>query len=336
MEDAGAPAAFSFCDKVADLLALVRVEDISPPTIDKRWFVFNSTTTVEDALRLLKEYHLTAIPVKDAVSDLCVGFIDTLDLVGYLVSLFSSTNEPLETFTITELNRLYERFCLEQIGRLVDLSQRNPFIPVPVGQNLSDTLSNLKQYASITVQRVPVVNTIREVDRERKEIINIVSHSAILRMIASHITVFSQDAWKPISTFLPEGQLPVFSVQPHTKAIDAFFQMYQRRLHGVALVDSKGQLCGNLSSSDLRGMSRDKFHLLFLPVVDFLKEVYREAGKIMTPVLSATPSTSLETVILRLAATKMHRLYLVDERTNEPLRVISLPDIMNILVTYFV
>jgi hypothetical protein len=39
-----------------------------------------------------------------------------------------------------------------------DFSKRNPFVPIPINQNLYYMLENIKRYATIAVHRVPIVS----------------------------------------------------------------------------------------------------------------------------------------------------------------------------------
>jgi hypothetical protein len=82
----------------------------------------------------------------------------------------------------------------------------------------------------------------------------------------------------------------------------------------------------NLSATDLECLFRKQFFRLFMPVVDYIKAVYADkkevrgrlyitkaksqiapnvpAHQIMTPPLSVTPETTLETLILKFAGTR--------------------------------
>jgi CBS domain-containing protein len=107
----------------------------------------------------------------------------------------------------------------------------------------------------------------------------------------------------------------VVSVQPHSKAIDAFSLMWSKGLGGVAVIDSQvrvlpftpanvcsnhecelimivrtvgvlrwwyeqKRLVANLSSTDLECLYRKQFFRLFMPVVDYIKAVYTDKREV--------------------------------------------------------
>jgi hypothetical protein len=52
-------------------------------------------------------------------------------------------------------------------------------------------------------------------------------------------------------------------------AIDGFERMETQSVSGLAVLNDEGQLVGNLSASDLRGMGRHEFGDLLMSVEDF-------------------------------------------------------------------
>jgi hypothetical protein len=71
------------------------------------------------------------------------------------------------------------------------------------------------------------------------------------------------------------------------------------------------------------------FDKLLQPVGDFIKELRQSAVDISAPTISVFPDATFELVVGKLAATKVHRLFVVsDEARFQPLRVISLVDVL--------
>ena len=116
-------------------------------------------------------------------------------------------------------------------------------------------------------------------------------------------------------------------VNPEVRAIHAFYQMWFHKVSGVAVVDGNGALLANLSVTDLKGLSQENFPSLLDPVLEFNDKqvVYKK----ITP-LTVTPDTTFETVVLKIAATGVHRLWIVDKE-KKPAGIISLTDVMNLL-----
>jgi hypothetical protein len=88
-----------------------------------------------------------------------------------------------------------------------DLSKRNPFVPIPINQNLYYLLENLKRYASIAVHRVPIVSLDEQVScgfdgpvtnpcetddsfgEQDPKIMAMVTQSDVASYLAKHISV---------------------------------------------------------------------------------------------------------------------------------------------------
>jgi CBS domain containing-hemolysin-like protein len=64
-----------------------------------------------------------------------------------------------------------------------------------------------------------------------------------------------------------------------------------------------------------------------MPVLDYIN---RNSPEKIVPPLTVLPTTTFETVVLKLAATHTHRLWIVDNYAR-PIGVVSITDIMNLL-----
>jgi len=82
-------------------------------------------------------------------------------------------------------------------------------------------------------------------------------------------------------------------------------------------------LVGNFSASDLRGIGHTDLQQLLRPLTNFLS-IYNV--KSLYP-LTCKPTDTLEYVILKLAGTRVHRLWVVDNEKNL-LGVVSITDVM--------
>jgi CBS domain-containing protein len=325
MEEAEGGSGFKYCDNLGELMEMTAVTRLYPPVPVKKWYIADSDLTVQEVLEVLELYHISSLPVRNVSTGKCAGFIDSLDILGYLISVCTPSVEA--GATLTDLDKAFEKFCTKGISELCDFSKRNPFVPIPINQNLYYMLENIKRYATIAVHRVPIVS----LDEQDPKIMALVSQSDIAAYLAKHISVLG-----------PRGQLPVrdhfraftkvVSVPPHSKALDAFALMWSKGLGGVAVIDSQKRLVANLSATDLECLFRKQFFRLFMPVVDYIKAVYADKKEIMTPPLSVTPETTLETLILKFAGTRVHRLYVVDG-SGVLCGVITLTDLMNLIVT---
>jgi CBS domain-containing protein len=104
--------------------------------------------------------------------------------------------------------------------------------------------------------------------------------------------------------------------------------MKQYRISAVGVVDQSGVLIGNLSISNLRGLSKENFSCLLLPVMEYLRLQAGEQAKILP--YSVKSTNTFGDVVRILAEHKLHRVWVVDD-FDRPQGLISLTDIMNVL-----
>ena len=114
----------------------------------------------------------------------------------------------------------------------------------------------------------------------------------------------------------------VVTVEESAKAIEGYTLMDANKLESIAVV-SDGKLVGQLSASDLRGLAKDLFSSLDKRISDFIGK----AKKIST----CSPDAKLKDVIKQLAASSLHRLWIVDKELH-PIGVVSLGDVMKALM----
>ncbi len=126
------------------------------------------------------------------------------------------------------------------------------------------------------------------------------------------------------------GTSPVTAVVESQPAIEAFKLMDTKQVTGLAIVDSHGKLVGNISARDLKIFIRFiDFNTLLTPVGDFVKALRQHAIDIKSPTITVFGSTKFEMVVGKLAATKVHRIFVVDDETHfHCIRVISLVDVL--------
>jgi CBS domain-containing protein len=132
----------------------------------------------------------------------------------------------------------------------------------------------------------------------------------------------------------------VISVPENKPLMDVFFLMYQKMVSGVAVVNSGGQLIGNISATDLKFISGSPTELmqrLDTTAIEFLEwrsgqprfseqDLLKDAAFALP--LTCTLEDTLLTVLKKLKTKGTHRLWLIDA-DNKPIGVISLCDIIN-------
>jgi len=112
----------------------------------------------------------------------------------------------------------------------------------------------------------------------------------------------------------------VHTVPTTSTALHAFQIMRIKQVNAIGIIDSAGNLVGNISDADLRGFTHDKLPNLFLPVLEFLKS----QGTQRVPVTAL--ENTVKEVVEMLVREKVHRIWIVDGH-QKPTGVVSMTDV---------
>jgi len=102
-----------------------------------------------------------------------------------------------------------------------------------------------------------------------------------------------------------------------------------KKIGAVPVVDEHSKIIANFSMSDLRGMGRKDFGDLLLTVDQYLqkrKEQHVTYERSLVPI-TVTENETLEQVVYKVVATRVHRVWLVDS-ANRVIGCVSLSDLM--------
>jgi len=133
-----------------------------------------------------------------------------------------------------------------------------------------------------------------------------------------NINSFGERGKKTISEY-PQFFKEVRSTKETDLAIDAFSNMVEHDISGVAIVNEEGRLTGNLSLRDLKSVGYDlnlfwRFYQTVENYVLKLRKEYQEKHGRPRHVVFATKEDTLEFVINTLSDNHIHRLYIVDSK----------------------
>jgi CBS domain-containing protein len=157
------------------------------------------------------------------------------------------------------------------------------------------------------------------------EIVNIVSQSALIQFLNQRKNDIGALGKHTIAHSMC-GTSPVLNVTTANNVLDAFRIIASNDIMGVAVVDEQGHFVGNTSASDLKEFLRSPSTSLNMPIMDFLARIRQQNLKSVHPAISVSPNDTLEHVIGKLAATKIHRIFVCHQ--GKPIAVISLSDIL--------
>ncbi|KAH7570145.1 hypothetical protein ACOSP7_018114 [Xanthoceras sorbifolium] len=208
-----------------------------------------------------------------------------------------------------------------------------PFLPVATDSSMLTVLLLLSKYR---LRNVPVI------EPGKPDMKNFITQSAVIQGLegCKGRDWFDCIAARPISDlglpFMSSGE--VISIQSDEVILEAFKRMRDNQIGGLPVVEGpQKKIVGNVSIRDIR-------HLLLKPelfsnfrhltVRDFMNTVVsttRDSGKVMPPITCKLEST-LGSVIHSLASRSVHRIYVVADKEDEVVGVITLRDVISCFI----
>jgi len=266
-----------------------------------------STDSVQIAFELLNNKRITSAAVYDLNEKKFLGFVDTLDLCVFVVSVFAENFDRHPH--LYDPKELQVRFNMP-VREVINMSNRDVFSPVEASESIYFLISNFLQYA---VHRVPVM--------ENGQIVGIVSQSDVVRFLFRNAKKLNNLMTKKISE-LKMGSGKVISIRNDCTLMKAFSKIITNNITGLAVVNQNGKIVNNISASDLKGITLTSFYKLEIQI----HEVFLYHPSKLPPVTSTGNTTLLE-VLEMIEQTGVHRVFEVDEE-NKPIAIITLTDIL--------
>jgi len=180
----------------------------------------------------------------------------------------------------------------------------------------SESLDNILEIFAKGVHRV-VVHT-----KDKK--IRYLSQSDVIAFLKDNLTKLGEIAETPLDKAGLEGKSEeLITVSMYQSALVGFRKLYNHgwELAGIPIVDKTGDIVATLSASDLRGLNKDSFKNLLLPVLDYLRLV--NGG--LRPCISTQPHAEIGEVIRKLVYARVHRIWVV--KNHKITGVVTLSDI---------
>jgi CBS domain-containing protein len=295
------------------LLSQVQVQELAPangPTV-----VVDSNDSLFQTFLTMVRKNILCAPVRDQTGKY-IGLIDMIDIACFVVDI-AKNSERLGSDYVDFLSSEVE-FKDKPTSDVADLSKRNKMYPVNTGSNLLDAVRKMAEHQ---VQRIPIID-------KDGNIQNLLTQSAVINYLAKHIDQLGPAVKKTLKE-LNFAKKPVISIDHSKCAIDAFRLMVDNRISGLAVLDSDKKLMANISARDLRTIQQDTqlFERLYYSVGEFVSHVRQENYRAVHPSICCTFDDTFQKIIMRLAAARIHRIYVVDENRH-PISVISLHDII--------
>ena len=109
----------------------------------------------------------------------------------------------------------------------------------------------------------------------------------------------------------------------------AFHHMYSHKISAVAVVDLERKFQGALSCNMIKGLQMNNIQLLVKPVLKFIEDA--TPSKIDLSAETGTLDMTMNDVVRKLAQSKKHRLWIVDEE-QKLIGLLTLTDIIKAVV----
>lgn len=297
-----------------ELMSHVQVQELSPASGSV--VVVDSKDSLSKTFLTMVNKNILCAPVLDTSNNTFLGLIDMIDIACFVVGI-AKNHDGLGSDYVDFLSR-EDEFKGRPTSDVADLSKRNAMYPVSVGSNL---LEAARKMAHNQVQRIPIV------DKDGK-IIDLLTQSAVISYLSKHIDQLGPAVQKTLKELNFEKK-SVISIDHNKSAIDAFKLMTENRISGLAVLDKDKKLMANISARDLRSIQKDAqlFERLYYSVGEFVSHVRQENYRAVHPSICCTFDDTFQKLIMRLAAARIHRIYVVDENRH-PISVISLHDVL--------
>jgi len=282
--------------------------------------VIDSNEAVVKGFEILLDNKILSAPVYDKATGKYTGFLDIRDLISFCVFIYESNAQADTLLDIVNFGVRMFKHSIDGVT-VTYLSRRNPFHAVKQGSPLLEAVEILAR----GVRRVPVVN-------DEGQVVNIISQSSIIQLLQHHMGKIEHNLHTKVGD-LNVGTHPVLTVRKDAKAIDVFRLMDQNQRSGVAVVDESGMLVGNTSGNDLKlFIKTPSMSVLQVPIMQFLNQIRNLNIDITVPVITIVPEDPFSLVISKLAATRVHRVFVVDTKYH-PTKVISITDVLRLIQT---
>jgi len=289
---------------------------------DETIITVDQTETISNVLKILKTANISSVPVLNHETNQCIGSVDTLDLMTYV--LRASRSHGGDAW----VSEVKSRFT-HPVLKAIDSSRINPFYPVVEDISVGEAIS---QFFAFGIHRLPIIsreNLSLALDSSQVIISSILSQSDVIRFLLDVMNLKKNDELvdvgaKPVDHFdLVPGL--VVSIKAENRLLTAFEVIIANNVNGIAVVDEKGELKGNLSASDFKGFTEKNFYDLDAPLEKVI------AGQ--KPV-TCRRDTTLHDVLRLYMNYRIHRVYIVDEH-NRPIGIVSMTDVMKIISAKF-
>jgi len=285
----------------------------------KKLVLVGANQPVERALSRINTHNILSLPVVDDSNNngSVIGLLDVLDIIAALSENWETTGRPQR-----------REILFIPIAEIM-ANKKRPTYLVSISTPLQEVI---KQFAANRITRAMIVDRTLEKNFCQQEnpeemVVGLLTESDLVRFVAENIMwIKKEKLFQQTLRELNLGKRTPITVDQNIQAFQAFLEIHKNGGEGAAMVDANGKLITNVSASNIKGMTRRNFQLLWRSLMNFLSRD-RKRGWWHLPICT-TLDTTLEAVILQFVVTKVHRMYITDD-DGKAIGEISLSDIIH-------
>ncbi|KAI9098693.1 hypothetical protein DFS34DRAFT_642770 [Phlyctochytrium arcticum] len=308
----------------------------------------DSELNVTEGCEALANNKISSAPVYDATKGGFIGMLDYRDLVAFVLSVLHKVprdKTPVDSSMDVKdiVRRALSNKTDVPIKLVSNLSHANPLIPVQSGDKLRTAV---EEFVRHRVHRVVVL----EQQDGMAHFAGILSQSSVIGLVAARVGKLAgvtdpseKCTWETGNKTIAELGLvgrDVISIIPDDTVLEALYVMHEHKISSVAIVEktpSADNLIGSISMTDIKAILADRkaWRRLYERSFDFFTTMrfnqgLEAGGDDRIPTFTIHPTTTLISAIEKLAATRGHRVWVVEG--NSPVGVVSISDIMPFLL----
>jgi len=131
----------------------------------------------------------------------------------------------------------------------------------------------------------------------------------------------------------------VIAVSVTETTLEAFGRMVDNNVHSVAILDENGALLTNLSAKDLKLVAGEEMYMSIYkvnkPVLEYVQQVRSRGLNAFPAAITCKLAEKFSRIVEKLAASKVHRLYVTQVDHSSLIGVVALSDVVNLALNYY-
>lgn len=301
-------------ERVNDLM----VFDILP---ERKVVFLEHNINVQDTLSILDDKRISSAPVVNVSEGKFLGIVDMFDIVTCMLGVLPEMKEGDDPSAVEWAG---EHFAKTTMGQVIEATNTYEGFPIASNPVKRETfLPKVIELFWLGLHRLPVVNM-------ENNIINVLTQSDLLAFMAQNMHLIGAIARKTLDE-CNIGRVAPQMARANEQTSVVVKRLHNKRITALPVVDDEGKIIANFSISDLKGITSKNFKDLLLPVKAFLdkrssQEENFRCERSLHP-LTVHRHDPLEETIYKMVATRVHRLWVVDD-SNRPIGTVSTTDLM--------